>query len=129
MNAISLTPARRKHILLVEDDAGAAEALARVLSEQYDVVVARDGMEGLAMASKSSPDLIISDVTMPRLDGFAMVRHIRSHLARKVPVIFVSGSNAPADVIAGIRAGARHYLTKPVDLQELESRIARALGS
>jgi CheY-like chemotaxis protein len=125
----SFPPPRRKSILLVEDEIAAAEVLARVLSSRYDVTVARDGMEGISMAGKSQPDLIITDVSMPRLDGVSMVRHIRSHLARKVPVIFITASNTPADVIAGIRAGARHYLSKPVDLDDLERRVARALGT
>jgi DNA-binding response OmpR family regulator len=74
------------------------------------------------------PDLIISVVTMPRLDGLGMVRRIRAQQTFKVPIIFLTALDSPADVIAGIAAGARNYLTKPVDIHELERRVARALG-
>jgi two-component system response regulator MprA len=118
---------RRKRVLIVDDEPAARDALARALSETYDVVVAGDGVEGVEMAAKSRPDLIVSDVTMPRLDGIAMVRQIREGQGLKVPVIFVTALGSPTQVIAGISVGARHYLTKPVDIDDLEQRIARAL--
>jgi DNA-binding response OmpR family regulator len=127
MNAVPSVPPRRKRILLVEDEIAAGDALAHLLGERYDVVVARDGVEGAEMAAKSPPDLIVTDVTMPRLDGVAMVRHIREQQGLKVPVIFLTALDAPIAVIAGIAAGARHYMTKPVDINDLERRIGRAL--
>jgi DNA-binding response OmpR family regulator len=127
MNAFPSTPPRRKSILLVEDDIAAGNAIAQVLGERYDVTVARDGVEGAEMAAKRPPDLIVSDVTMPRLDGVSMVRRIREQLGVKVPVIFLTALDSPTAVIAGIAVGARHYLTKPVDLNDLERRIGRAL--
>ena len=121
-------PARRKRILIVEDEADCRDILAQFLGAQYDVVVARDGVEGLALATHYPPDLVITDVSMPRLGGLEMVRHLRQREGLKAPVFFLTALGAPTDVIAGISAGARHYLTKPVELNDLKKRIARALA-
>jgi DNA-binding response OmpR family regulator len=119
---------RRKRILIVEDEQDSSDMLAQFLGALYDVVVARDGIEGVEQAEKFAPDLIVSDVGLPRLDGLEMVRHIRARTGLKVPVIFLTALGDPSDIIAGISAGARHYLTKPVELSDLKKRIARALG-
>ena len=102
--------------------------LAQFFSALYDVAVARDGIEGIEQADKFAPDLIVSDVGLPRLGGLEMVRHIRARTGLKVPVIFLTALSDPSDIIAGISAGARHYLTKPVELSDLKKRVARALG-
>jgi len=120
-------PFRRKRILIVDDEPDCGDILAQFLSPQYDVVVARDGVEGVEQARKHPPDLIISDVSMPRLGGFAMVRHIRTKQGLKAPVIFLTACAAPSEIIEGISAGARHYLAKPVQLNDLQKRVARAL--
>jgi DNA-binding response OmpR family regulator len=125
---ITSIPPRKRRILVVEDEIAARDALYRVLSLDYEVMVAGDGVEGAEVAAKTPPDLILSDVSMPRLDGFGMVRRIRAKLGRKVPVIFLTALDSPRAVIDGISAGARHYLTKPVSLTELERRVQRALG-
>ncbi|HEX7670524.1 MAG TPA: response regulator transcription factor [Polyangiaceae bacterium] len=127
MHPRSSIPARRKRILLVDDDIAAGNAIAQALGDRYDVTMARDGLEGVAMAAQVAPDLIISDVTMPNLDGVSMVRRIREEHGSKAPVIFLTALDSPTAVIAGIGAGARHYLTKPVDLNDLEKRIGRVL--
>jgi DNA-binding response OmpR family regulator len=119
---------RRRRILVVEDEPTARNALAQVLSTDYDVTVAGDGIEGAEAAQRIQPDLIVTDVNMPRLDGREMVRRIRAKSGWKIPVIFLTALDSPADVIAGIAAGARHYLTKPVDISDLEQRVARVLG-
>jgi DNA-binding response OmpR family regulator len=128
MLAQAMPSYRKKRILIVEDDEDSRDILAQFLGAQYDVVVARDGLEGLELAANYPPDLIITDVTMPRLGGLAMIQHLRGRQGVKVPVFFVSGLGAPSDIIAGISAGARHYLTKPVDLNDLKKRISRAFG-
>jgi DNA-binding response OmpR family regulator len=123
-----VAPLRRKRILVVEDEPDSGDILAQFLGGQYDVVVARDGIEGLTKATDWAPDLIISDVSMPGLDGLTMVQHLRFRLGLKVPVIFLTALDSPSDVIAGIASGARHYLTKPVDLSDLKKRVTRVLG-
>lgn len=119
---------RRRRILVADDEVGVREALYGALRVTYDVLLASDGVEGVELATKLPPDLILSDVTMPRLDGLGMVREIRQRLGRKVPVIFLTALDSPMAMIDGIAAGARHYLTKPVELADLEQRVRRALG-
>jgi two-component system, OmpR family, response regulator TrcR len=119
---------RRKRILIVEDEPDSSALLANFLAPQYDVVIARDGVEGIAEAKREVPDLIITDVSMPRLDGLSMVRHLRTREGLRAPVIFVTAMGTPSDVIAGISAGARNYLMKPIELADLKKRVARALG-
>jgi DNA-binding response OmpR family regulator len=121
-------PLRRKRVLIVEDEPDSSDMLAQFLSPLYDVVVARDGIEGLEQAERFTPDVIVSDVGLPRLSGLEMVRHLRARTSSKAPVIFLTALSEPSDIIAGISAGARYYLTKPVELRDLKKRIARALG-
>lgn len=118
---------RKKRILVVDDESDSSDMLAQFLGAQYDVVVAYDGLSGIEQAARCHPDLIIADVAMPGLTGLDMVRVIRVRHGIKAPVIFVSGLCTPKDIVAGITAGARHYLTKPIDLQDLKKRVARAL--
>lgn len=118
----------KKRILLVDDDPAALRVLAEALEDDYEIVTATDGIAGLAAAA-TAPDLIVTDVNMPRLDGVEMIQRIRDQLGLRVPVIFLTAMDSPRDVIAGIAAGARHYMPKPVNLAQLEQRIARALGS
>lgn len=112
----------------MDDESDTTHALRQLLGDRYDILIASDGLEGLATAQASSPDLIISDITMPRLDGLAMARLVRARMFRKVPIIFLTGRDRPSDVVAGIGVGARHYLTKPVTVEDLERHIERALG-
>lgn len=123
------TGAAKRRVLIVEDDEPTRRLLAITLRRTYDVIAAADGAEGLEMASTPPlPDLIITDVMMPRLDGVTMVREIRRRdAARKVPVIFLTAKGGAADVAAGIGAGARHYLVKPIKLAALEDMVKSIL--
>jgi DNA-binding response OmpR family regulator len=114
---------------VVEDDEPTRRLLAITLRRNYDVAVASDGMEGLELAlAPPQPDLIVTDVMMPRLDGLQMVREIkRRDPSRRVPVIFLTAKGGAADVAAGIGAGARHYLVKPVRLAALEEMVKSIL--
>jgi len=104
--------------------------LGRLLEDEYTVETASDGVEGLTIALRTpGPDLIVADVSMPHLDGISMMQQIRARSTRKVPVIFLTARGDPKDVIAGITAGARHYMVKPIDFPKLEARIKKAIGS
>jgi DNA-binding response OmpR family regulator len=118
-----------RRVLIVEDDEPTRRLLAITLRRTYDVIAAADGVEGLEMATATpGPDLIITDVMMPRLDGVSMVREIkRRDPNRKVPVIFLTAKGGAADVAAGIGAGARHYLVKPIKLGALEEMVKSIL--
>ncbi len=125
---LRLRSRRKKRLLVVDDDEDCRDILTQFLRAQYDVVTARDGIEGLEKASSFRPDLIITDIAMPRLGGIAMVHHLRASAGLWVPVFFLSGLTAPDDVVKGSSAGARYYLTKPVQLSDLGQRLSRALG-
>jgi serine/threonine protein kinase len=125
----SVPPRRHgKRILIVDDDPSSASSIAQALSDRFEITIANDGAKGLAIAKTLRPDLIITDVTMPELDGLSMVQRLRAGTpAPHAPVIFLTGRDGPDDVIRGIQAGARYYLQKPVDLDDLERKCARAL--
>lgn len=118
----------RRRVLIVEDDEPTRRLLAITLRRGYDVLAAADGVEGLELAASGRPDLIITDVMMPRLDGITMVRELRRREpSRRIPIIFLTAKGGAADVAAGIGAGARHYLVKPVRLQALEDMVKSLL--
>ena len=102
--------------------------LAHVLGRTHDVSYALDGVAGLEMASKSPPDLLLTDVKMPRLDGVTMVRLLRAEGA-KYPVLFLTASTDAFTLTAAIAAGAKGFVTKPIDLGQLEARVRAALRS
>ncbi len=118
----------RKRILVVDDDEATRTAIARLFSQDYEVLEAADGLQGLEAAISARPDLVIADVWMPVVDGVTMAHHMKGDPAlHATPIIFLTGQTSPASVIAGIGAGARHYLMKPVDPDVLEQRVRRLL--
>lgn len=120
----------KPRVLLVEDDEDTRFVLEDWLRQRYEVVSARDGVEGIekATAPDAPPDVVITDVWMPVLDGVEMVARMkRLESLRRVPVIFLTAHTAAAGVIAGIQAGARAYLAKPVSLEVLDRKLRSAL--
>jgi DNA-binding response OmpR family regulator len=112
-------------ILLADDEPNLVWAVQRSLSDEgYEVLTARDGIEALALAERQHPDLIILDITMPRLDGLQVCQRLRRdpELAA-VPILFLTARSAVEDRIIGIDEGADDYLSKPFDLRELKARI------
>jgi len=116
-------------ILIVEDSLIQAELLRRMLVQHgYRVIIACDGAEGLAAARKEQPRVIISDITMPVMNGFEMCHAIRQDAElRDIPVILLTMLTDTQDVIHGLNAGADYYVTKPFHEQYLLSRINAAL--
>ncbi|MCR5490980.1 MAG: response regulator transcription factor [Bacilli bacterium] len=113
-------------ILLVEDERELASAIKRVLTySKYDVDCAYDGLTGLAMATESEYNLIISDIMMPRLDGIGLVAKLREHDIG-CPILLLTAKGEIDDKVAGLDAGADDYLTKPFQIKELLARV-RAL--
>jgi DNA-binding response OmpR family regulator len=117
-------------ILVVEDDIDIQRIVTTVLSREYDVRTANDGLEGLlAIEQGFKPDLVIADIMMPRLDGMAFVKALRSHRdTAKLPVMFLTAKSAPREVIDGINLGAKYYLTKPFKVDELLQKVHRLLA-
>jgi signal transduction histidine kinase len=118
-------------ILIVDDDSVSLELLRnQLMLGEYSVRCARGGAAGLAAAFLDTPDLVVSDVIMPDVDGFELVRQLKGNDAtRAVPVVLVTSLNARAERLRGLAAGADDFLTRPVDTSELEARVRSLLRS
>lgn len=111
-------------VLLVEDNADLREYLESILSATYRVQCAENGFEGLNVITEYQPDIIVSDIMMPEMDGYEMMKAIRSMEAFKhTPFIFLSAKDSPADIEKGLNLGADIYLTKPVQNNVLVTQI------
>jgi DNA-binding NarL/FixJ family response regulator len=118
-----------KRLLVVDDDAGLLLAVSDTLrAEGYDVTTARRGAEAMIRIAEALPDLIISDIRMPGMDGYQLVRNLRSHArTRLVPIVFLTAKDETADRIAGFRTGVDAYVTKPFEPDELVAIVAGIL--
>jgi two-component system response regulator MprA len=113
-------------VLVVDDDAPVRRMLERTLAaEGYGVTVAADGGAALAAVERSTPDLVVLDVSMPGVDGLAVCRRLRSR-GLGVPILLVTARDAVPERVAGLDAGADDYLVKPFAADELLARV-RAL--
>jgi two-component system response regulator MprA len=112
-------------ILVVDDDPKIRSVLGRGLRfEGYDVQIAAGGQEALQLARETPFDLVVLDLTMPRMDGLEVCRRLRRGVS--VPILMLTARDAVADRIVGLDSGADDYLTKPFDFEELLARV-RAL--
>lgn len=119
----------RPRILVVEDDEDLLRMIYKLLSTVGDVAMAADGEHAMQiLAQGQAPDLVVTDLMMPRKDGLTLVKEMKEHdhLA-KVPCIILTAKGSPRDVISGINAGARHYLTKPFKPDDLIGKVKKAL--
>jgi CheY-like chemotaxis protein len=112
-------------VLVVEDEEELRVMLGKMLGGTYTVYAAADGLAALdLLAQIPPPDAIVLDVMMPRLDGLAVGRSIKTDpRLDRVPILYLTAKAGPYDVIAGINAGARHYLTKPFKMPDLLARL------
>ncbi len=122
------TPSDSK-ILMVDDDPSVVEVMAAVLEKQgFTFASARDGVEGMEKAKEFLPDLIILDISMPRMDGLEMCRRLRSDpVTQRTPVVMFTGLADRTMRIKGLSAGANDFLTKPVDNTEILVRVGNLL--
>lgn len=115
-------------ILVVEDHPEMGDYIRRLLSGEYRVVLARDGLSGLEKARQLIPDLIISDVMMPEMTGTDMCRHIRNDIRTShIPIILLTAKSDSESVNAGLRNGANWFLTKPFDREQLRHYVGNSL--
>lgn len=115
-------------IVVAEDNADVADLLCTQLEPFYEVVAARDGVDALKRAGEIIPDLVITDVMMPNMDGMALARAIRANdLTAHIPIIMVTARVTEQDRIEGLKAGADAYLVKPFNTEELLTRVAKLL--
>ena len=118
-----------KQLLVVDDDPSLLLAVSETLrAEGYEVVTARRGAEAMVRVAEAMPDLIISDIRMPGMDGYALVRNLRaSPRTRLIPIIFLTAKDETADRVEGFRTGVDAYLTKPFESEELIAIVSSIL--
>jgi CheY-like chemotaxis protein len=118
-----------ERILIVDDDPWILRMVSTLLEKRgFSIFTAEDGEQGVLKADQSRPDLIITDVMMPKMDGWQMVRALRSRPELAfIPVIFLTALGGEDDRIKGFRLGADDYLSKPFRFEELDLRVSNAL--
>jgi PAS domain S-box-containing protein len=119
---------RALRVLVVDDNADMRDYIASLLRNEYDVVAAADGMEALDRVRREAPDLIITDVMMPNLDGFGLLKAIRADPSTvDTPVVMLSARAGEDGTVEGLEAGADDYLVKPFSARELRARVRSTL--
>jgi len=119
----------KKKILIVDDDTTITNFLTPLFAKKnYNAVIAEDGETALEKINLENPDLILSDVTMPGMDGFELYKKVQANpKTAETPFIFMTGMTAPTDQLKGLRMGADEYVTKPFDLRTLFDVIENVL--
>ncbi len=114
-------------ILVADDEADLAAGLRDNLTfEGYDVLVASDGEEALKAATQESPDLILLDIMMPKIDGLEVCRRVRQ-AGFTIPILMLTAKSQEIDVVRGLEVGADDYISKPFSIRELLARVKAAL--
>lgn len=122
------TDSLRSSILVVDDDTDMLEYLSGSLSDEYDVRTISDPLQALEEINTKNPDIIISDVMMPKLHGNELCNIIKSDIATShIPIILLSGLSSREDIVAGLEAHADDYVVKPFDIVVLKARIRNIL--
>jgi len=117
----------RKLILLAEDDESVRAMLERAFSTLYRVEICADGIAAIRrLESEPTPDLLVCDIMMPGADGLTVARKAKANAKTKsLPIVFLTARTTPKDVIQGIQAGARQYITKPFKLTDLLDKVKK----
>jgi PAS domain S-box-containing protein len=114
----------RSRVLIADDNADMRLYLVRLLSERFDAIAVANGRDALEAARKQLPDLVLSDVMMPELDGFGLLRELRANPeTRTIPIILLSARAGEESRVEGLDAGADDYLVKPFSARELIARV------
>jgi len=118
-----------KTILVAEDDPVTRRFVVSLLEERgYDLLVAEDGENAVAIATTAKPDLIVSDLVMPYRDGYEVLRAIRNDERLKhIPVLILSMRDREEDIVRGFELGADEYVVKPFNAREFVSRVRKLL--
>ncbi len=129
VDRVAISPNHLPMVLLAEDNADVALYIKSCLESDYQLAYCVDGKEALAMAIECIPDLIITDVMMPEMDGFAFCQAIKEdERTNHIPVIMLTAKATVEDRLSGLRLGADAYLTKPFHKEELLVRIGKLLA-
>ena len=120
--------AQRPLLLLVEDNTELASYISNALADRFRICIAKDVKEGLTLAKEKVPDIILSDVMMPKMDGIALTNEIKTHmLTAHVPLVLLTAKADIEDKLSGLRIGADDYIAKPFHLEELIVRLENLL--
>ena len=120
-----------KKILVVEDENLVRKMIVTTLTSinQYEVQDAADGLQALLKTNQNKFDLIITDITMPNLDGFKLAKALKNREETKnIPIIFLTAKSDPQSVIEGINVGAKKYLNKPLSNEELLTTVGEVFN-
>ena len=116
-------------VMLAEDNADMRDYIRRLLEQRFTVITARDGLEALELLRKNKPDLLLTDVMMPHLDGFGLLRAVREDpQSAQLPVILLSARAGEESRVEGLQHGADDYLVKPFSARELLARVSTHIG-
>jgi len=120
----------KRKILLVDDEPGIQVVIrARLEAQGYEVVVAKDGQEGLDLARAESPDIVLLDLMLPKLDGYKVCRMLKFDKAfESIPIVIFSARGSDADKKLAEQVGADAYLVKPFDMNIFTQTVQRLLG-
>ncbi|MCZ6633688.1 MAG: response regulator [bacterium] len=119
---------RRFKLLIVDDEPSILQTLSEVFEDRYDVVTAQDGLEAVTQAFSEKPDLILLDLRLPEIDGLRVCERLKGHPdTGHIPIVLVTALTATPDRVKGMMYGADEYLTKPVDIQQLDDTVNRIL--
>jgi two-component system, cell cycle response regulator DivK len=116
-----------KTVLIVEDVELNIDLLTQLLEDDYNLLIAKDGAEGIAITEQKEPDLILMDISLPGMDGYEATRAIRKSFPT-LPIIGLSAHAMQGDAEKAIAAGCTGYLTKPVDEDLLFQKLQEHLG-
>ena len=123
-----LTDYNSKIVLVIEDNKDMRTLISAGLKREFQVLVAKDGEEGIARAIENSPDLILCDVMMPKKDGFEVVRTLKTNeITSHIPIILLTARSEMTDKLTGLETGADDYLIKPFHALELKTRVSNLL--
>ena len=121
---------QKAKVLIVDDEPFNVDVLEQELEDtDYELITASNGQEALDKIKSQQPDLILLDLMMPVLDGFAVLKEIKDDdVLRDIPVIIVSAASDSKSIVKGIKQGADDYITKPIDAESLKVKLKDHLG-
>src|SRR5690606_38411865 len=120
--------ALKKTVLIVEVTLDLQLFLTELLQNQYNIILAENGIEGFHYATSNIPDVILSDIMMPELDGIEMCKQLKEEqLTKHIPIILLTARNSTHSKITGLKSGAIEYINKPFNTKELLLKIENIL--